>query len=343
MTQDMNHTFVKALRAVFVAVMMSLTGNHALAQVTVHGNVYGGGNLADVKTNTLVNMSAGTVAGNVFGGGKGDSNNFTCDKAMVGKEEDDNKCEDPGSVDNKDKGTKVIITNGTVGTLDGNGKLVEGTGNVYGGGEIGRVEWNTQVTIGEEGASGNGVAPDIKGSVFGAGKGLETHGYSALVRGNSTVIVQGKAKVRENVYGGGEMATVGRYWVKNIPTTKCEGESEPEPPGDLPNGMPYQQRKGGICRVTIQGNAQIGPDSGGTEDAGHVFGAGKGVDPHYSEGESKRMTQEYGMQIFTNDDELHKTAEELYYEFLQTLALVTNSYVTIDGSAAVKGSVYYWW
>ena len=336
----MNHTFVKALRAVFVAVMMSLTGNHALAQVTVHGNVYGGGNLADVKTNTLVNMSAGTVAGNVFGGGKGDSNNFTCDKAMVGKEEDDNKCEDPGSVDNKDKGTKVIITNGTVGTLDGNGKLVEGTGNVYGGGEIGRVEWNTQVTIGEEGASGNGVAPDIKGSVFGAGKGLETHGYSALVRGNSTVIVQGKAKVRENVYGGGEMATVGRYWVKNIPTTKCEGESEPEPPGDLPNGMPYQQRKGGICRVTIQGNAQIGPDSGGTEDAGHVFGAGKGVDPHYSEGESKRMTQEYGMQIFTNDDELHKTAEELYYEFLQTLALVTNSYVTIDGSAAVKGSVY---
>ena len=71
MTKDMNHTFVKALRAVFVAAMMSLTGSHALAQVTVYGNVYGGGNLADVKVNTRVNMSAGTVAGNVFGGGKG--------------------------------------------------------------------------------------------------------------------------------------------------------------------------------------------------------------------------------------------------------------------------------
>ena len=35
-----------------------------------------------------------------------------------------------------------------------------------------------------------------------------------------------------------------------------------------------------------------------------------------------------------------KTAEEAYLEFLQTLSLVTNSYVTIDGSAKVKGSVF---
>ena len=36
---------------------------------TIRGNVYGGGNLADVKTNTEVNISSGQVEGNVYGGG----------------------------------------------------------------------------------------------------------------------------------------------------------------------------------------------------------------------------------------------------------------------------------
>ena len=139
-------------------------GSGTSTGVVVRGNVYGGGNLADVKTNTEVNMSAGTVEGNVFGGGKGTGeNSFTCDKAMVGTEVDSNACEDPGSADNKDKGTKVTISNGTVGTLEGTGenqKLKEGTGNVYGGGEVGRVEWNTQVLIGVgtgKGTEGSGT------------------------------------------------------------------------------------------------------------------------------------------------------------------------------------------
>ena len=46
------------------------------------------------------------------------------------------------------------------------------------------------------------------------------------------------------------------------------------------------------------------------------------------------------MEPFVDDATTGKTAEELYLEFLQTLALVTNSNVTIDGSATVKGSVY---
>ena len=103
--------------------------------------------------------------------------------------------------ENKNKGTTVTISNGQV------------NGNVYGGGEVGRVEWNTQVKIGV--GTGNGpFAPVINGSVFGAGAGVATHGYAALVRGNSTVTIQGNAKVLQNVYGGGELATVGRYWVK---------------------------------------------------------------------------------------------------------------------------------
>lgn len=300
--------------------------------VAVHGNVYGGGNLADVKTNTEVNMSTGHVYGNVFGGGKGESSLFTCERAMVGVE-GSGAGADLTTAENKDKGTIVIISNGTVGTLEGeegSQTLKEGTGNVYGGGEIGRVEWNTQVKIGV--GTGEGTfAPVIYGSVFGAGKGLATHGYSALVRGNSTVTIQGGAQVGYNVYGGGEMSTVGRYWVKGI-NNNVDGA--PEAPEDLPVGMPYQQQSGGICSVTIQGSADIGYN-GATDEKGHVFGAGKGVSlPFVESGEDKsqKMTNTNEMVDFTNEGE--------YLEFLQTLSLVTNSYVTIDGSANVKGSVY---
>jgi hypothetical protein len=314
----------------------SVTISGTTTATQIKGNVYGGGEVGNVHTNTTVDVQGGTIARNVFGGGKGVEDLFTCEQAMVGVD-GEGACEDPDSNANKNKGTSVTISNGTVGTLN-NGTLVEGTGNVYGGGEIGRVEWNTQVTIGESNPTGNTVAPVIYGSVFGAGKGLDTHGYSALVRGNSTVTVQGNAKVEHNVYGGGEKSTVGRYWVKNIPTTLCGTETAPEAPAGLPDGMPYQQRSGGICRVTVQGSAQIGPDAGATTDAGHVFGAGKGVNPHYDASTSKKMINTN--QLVSFEATTGKTAEDLYLEFLQTLALVTNTYVTIDGDATIKGSVY---
>ena len=342
-------TYMNRYRLIYTLLLTALMASmNASAGVTIGGNVYGGGNLADVKTNTEVNMGGGTVAGNVFGGGKGSDYNFTCDKAMVGTEETGNACADPGSDANKNKGTKVTISNGTIGTLEGeegSQTLKAGTGNVYGGGEIGRVEWNTQVLIGV--GTGEGpFAPTIYGSVFGAGKGLSTHGYSALVRGNSTVTVGGGSRIGYNVYGGGEMSTVGRYWVKGIPAESCTGETAPDAPGDLPTGMPYQQRRGGICSVTIQGSAEIGYQ-GASDRKGHVFGAGKGVEPSFTADVTNRMVKtDDGGRLETFVDVTDaitgktKTAEELYLEFLQTLALVTNTDVTINGSAKVKGSVY---
>ena len=323
---------------------------------TVVGSVYGGGEESNVG-NTQVNICAAidgnnysvvegnpTINGNVYGGGKGKDDNFKCDKAMVGKEESNNACEDPGDETNINKGTRVIIGDGTV------------TGNVYGGGEVGRVEWNTQVTIGV----GEGT-PEIMGSVFGAGAGKETHGYSALVRGNSSVTVQGKAKVKQNIYGGGEKATVGRYWVKGIPATLCSGEDRPEEP-DVPNEMPYQTRSGGKCTVTIQGEAQIGAYEAADKYKGHVFGAGKGVEPNYvygtdnKAGWSRRMV-DYNPAKHTGDPgttwdyypDNHNyvweyfATEAKYLEFLQSLALVTSADVTINGSTSVtsvKGNVY---
>ena len=255
------------------------------------GDVYGGGNAADVIGNPTVNIGTALtvqlhesynsttrqytmsgdqdvkgayITGNVFGGGMGSDDTFTCEKAMVGKDGD--------GVDHPDGGTNVTIGNGTV------------NGNVYGGGEIGRVEKNTMVTIG----LGDGVAtgtptsaPVIKGHVFGGGKGKETHGYSALVRGNPTVIVQGNAKVRGSVYGGGEIASVARY---NVAKTAEEAAAN-----GVSVGMPYAlaNNTSGNCIVRIGGYAEIGPEysmnmvttRGKPDDAGHVYGAGQGILP----------------------------------------------------------------
>lgn len=346
----------------------------------IKGNVYGGGNLADIgKThlgkdsenntidiidkagNTFVNIgavrgaeilddnnnvagynytvvdlktSAGndykgiTIAGNVFGGGKGEaiSNNaeeysFRCGKAMV------------------TGGTNVCIGNGTVGILDGNNKLVTGTGNVYGGGEVGRVEESSRVTIGIGAGTGTPTnaesAPDIKGDVFGAGKGVKTHGYSALVRGHSYVTVEGNAKVGRSVYGGGEIASVGRY---NIAKTNDEY------PG-IEAGMPYSLKNqgSGYCYVTVKGYAEIGPDdmqmkgSEGPDDTGYVFGAGKGILPYEGYADSEKPWREHP----SNTKEEYDTEHEAdYLKYIETLALATQTYVTIDGYAFIKGSVY---
>ena len=330
----------------------------------VSGSVYGGGEESNVEGNTQVNITGGTITENVFGGGKGEADEFSCSKAMIGVN-NAGAGADLTTDENKNKGTTVTISNGQV------------NGNVYGGGEVGRVEWNTQVKIGV--GTGNGpFAPVINGSVFGAGKGKETHGYAALVRGNSTVTVQGNAKVLQNVYGGGELATVGRYWVKGVNDNVT---GAPTAPTATPDEMPYQTMSGGKCTVVVQGSAQVGPDSNVPITAGHVFGAGKGVTPNYVyTGEkanwSKRMVDynstkhpsegkgttwdyyeayteaqiantnfpKYVWEYFVDDADQsaanYKSGEDKYFEFLQTLALVTGTDVTIGGTAQVKGSVF---
>ena len=303
---------------------------------TVNGNVYGGGELGYVGEATLnssnvyewneesvdgglctVGISGGTVVGNVFGAGKGKADDFECEKALV-------------------RTTNV--------TISGTGTTVGG--NVYGGGEIGRVDQDTEVTIGDGTNSGAGTengdaSPTISGNVFGAGAGVETHGYSALVRNNATVTVQGNARVGHNVYGGGMIASVGQYGLDS-------------------NFMPETLKGGGNCRVTVKGYSVIG-----TSGEGHVFGAGKGINPFdaahdyidYTTDSTdkttkpKRMTKtpEEGKPwpaLYDNVGDGSKyiweyyTSQEKYFNFLQTLALGTDTYVTIDGNASVHGSVY---
>ena len=284
--------------------------------------------------------NAATITENVFGGGKGRAvasgdDAFSCEKAMIG-------------IENSGEGsTNVLIGNGTVGTLE-NGALKAGTGNVYGGGMIGRVEKHTSVTIGL--ATGTS-APNIMGSVFGAGQGIYTHGYSGLVRGNSTVIVQNHAKVGRSVYGGGEMATVGSFWVKGINDTEFSDKDNPKY-ADVPTGMPYALKNGGQCTVTVKDYVEIGPDNmkmtadGGPDDTGYVFGAGRGMlpykNPDYTsidytsddniEGKPWRIDSNGDKEFYDNDAD--------YLQFIETLALVNKTEVTIGGNAFIKGSVY---
>lgn len=367
----------KFLKVVLMAALLQVASVTAMAQdpgeggsgessgdeqqttgVVVHGSVFGGGNLGDVGThddqsprstgnyvwkdrdgnvitaNTAADKMTGVstvtitsdkaeVWGNVFGGGKGEAKTFECEKGMVYQ-------------------TKVEITKGTVGTLvgdEGSQTLKEGTGNVYGGGEVSRVEGNTVVTIGAD-----ETVPVIRGSVFGAGAGVETHGYSALVRGTSTVTVQGSAQVWHNVYGGGEMASVGKYKikVKNDPLTPSDA------PSSLPVGMPYLLERGGTCNVTIQGSAEIGKEN--VASTGHVFGAGKGLNPKM---DYDYVTEENYTGEGSYQEDGHKpkrmvsgntwdyfASKDAYLQFVETFALSGEADLTISGSANVWGSVY---
>ena len=289
---------------------------------TIKGNVYGGGELGCVGTFTIssdyrtfiwqdtdgvtntddndkntgicnveIDGSSAVIDGHVFGAGKGKDDTFWCEKGIA-------------------YSTNVSIKNGTV------------NGNVYGGGEVGRVETDTQVKIGDgDGTVGGASAPTITGSVFGGGAGVETHGYSALVRGNTTVTVEGNAGIGHSVYGGGEIASVGRYALDA-------------------QKMPSILQGGGYCYVTVKGHAAIVDD---------VFGAGKGVTPHFDKDNadlskrSRRMTLKSDWESQVGADRFYwdyLESESDYSTYLETLALATHPEVTIDGSAAVSGSVF---
>ena len=348
-------------QSVTSAGVYTMSGDNTVLGAYITGNVYGGGNLADVGKydvvndhvdmtgHTNVNICAKydegtekyvavpfaaanvTIGGNVFGGGAGSTGTFKCEKAMVTGE------------------TNVRIGNGTV------------AGTVYGGGEIARVETNTHVTVGYgDGATTATVtsAPIINGDVFGAGAGANTHGYAALVRGNTNVTVEGRAKIGQNIYGGGEIASVGKYKVK-------KGQNDPEgAPDDVEVGMPYTTHDGGICTVIVKGYAEVGPDdmqmkkAGGPDDTGYVFGAGKGILPYEKLGTDnipKRMTfdsngdyyEEYTYAWYngsgaTDHPDPNRGTDYVanYLKYIETLALSTTTYVTIGEHAFIKGSVY---
>ncbi len=135
-------------------------------------------------------------------------------------------------------------------------------GDVYGGGMEGQVTVNAIVEMSSgvvgtpgkpNGTTNNGIPVCLVakgGRVFGGGKGTTTNKQDGLVQGNTSVTISGSAKVLMNVYGGGEMASVGS--------------------GDL------NDKSSGVATVTISGG-EVGPLDGSAHN-GYVFGGGKGLD-----------------------------------------------------------------
>lgn len=316
-------------RSYFYAAQFSATNTgsitNTLTDCTVLTNFYGGGNLGGVVGNVTSTLAGSTIIkGSAFGAGY---------SASVPEVTIYNKDKVAPAIDVKTgiitpqsggTGTTYTWTNKTSinGTslstsspiaTDTDGKKyyftevsLENLGSVTGNVTL-TIQGNTHVegTV----AEGDYMADSGTGSVYGGGD-------ESAVMGNADVIVTDDAKVLGNVYGGGNIGSVGT------------------------------SASGGKTTVSINGNAEIGPDgmkmtaAGGPDNAGMVFGAGRGtVDPLYDDPTYKNVViTDKGKQAviaaMTDDDLNAKLAT------LETLAYVNETEVTIGGTAFVKGSVY---
>lgn len=147
---------------------------------TINGGIYGGGygatdyyekataankskflTVASVYGNTNVNIYGGNIGGNIYGGGAGVAATGTA-----------------GSATEFIDIAKVYgNTNVTIAPTDPDWTF---TGNIYGGGALGSVDGNTNVTI---------LGGNITGDVFGAGQGEEGYPNKAKVTGSTNVTI----------------------------------------------------------------------------------------------------------------------------------------------------------
>ena len=127
-----------------------MTAGNATAGVKVHGNVYGGGNLADVGQTVTVNVSGGEIDGDVYGGGALANTNI-------------------GNVSGYGTESEVISSTSTYTTIVSlTGGIING--DAYGGG-LGRAEVKAADAVGEPGDPGykpavEAVSP-IEAKVYG--------------------------------------------------------------------------------------------------------------------------------------------------------------------------------
>ena len=159
---------------------------------------------------------------------------------------------------------KLTLNATTVGTLVA-GNLVDGTGNVYGGGEESKVQDSTIVTI--TGAS------LVYGNVFGAGKGKDTDTNMARVGGSCTVTLDGAdARVLHNIYGGGELSMVNGNTQVNIVAGKVGATDNPA----STDGFVFGGGKGNISNplfANVKGNTHVTMSGGTVHNT--LFGGGE--------------------------------------------------------------------
>ena len=191
--------------------------------------------------------------------------------------------------------------------------------NVYGGGNEAAVYGSTKVNIGTE--IGNPIAMEsstatpnvlgayITGTVYGAGKGVETDPDAAIVTGNTQVNMAG-GHISRSIYGGGELGSVGTF-------TETYTTQELHPYHAV--GEPKTCKEGtGLTEVKISGGQvglvrQLMPDPSrptSDDDYGYVFCACKGV------------------------------SDSVTYAKANLLAICGSSHLVISDNALIAASVY---
>ncbi|MBQ9200869.1 MAG: chitobiase/beta-hexosaminidase C-terminal domain-containing protein [Bacteroidales bacterium] len=148
-------------------------------------------------------------------------------------------------------------------------------GAVFGSGENGHVLDSTLVMV-SGGHVGNGKRHgeytwinNYVGNVYGGGRGLDrtiensttVSPFAGRVFGSTNVVVSG-GHIHQNVYGGGSLASVGRY-----------KRYMADPESERYNTITYADADKGTCYVTVTGGI-IGIDG---DNNGHVFGSSRGT------------------------------------------------------------------
>ena len=199
--------------------------------------------LGNVKSTKLTIDGDAWIMGNVYGGGE------------MGKVSGYHT----NTTDEKNYGSEIVISNGTIGVEVRDGETVQKA---------------TVPVPGSYPESGNSTVKYTYGSVYGGGMGRDEHDASANqnhggeVTSNTKVTISGEnTKVRACVYGSGEMAFVGGDTYVNI----SDGE---------------------IGRNEVKNLSD--PDAGyvlyGGATMGNVYGGGKGSLGHFHTGQVKGNT-----------------------------------------------------
>ena len=176
-------------------------------------------------------------------------------------------------------------------------------GNVYGGGEIGKVTENTQVKI-------NGGT--MEGSVYGGGQGVDTLETAGLVQGNTTVHMK-DGTVERSIYGGGELGSVGTFTTQTVTYGANAGAN-----AGKTVDVPVTCTSGGLAKVIVSGGhvgheGSLMPVEGANpddDDRGWIFCGSQGL------------------------------ADSITYYKAIAMGVVDSTYLEIDGTAVITASVY---
>ncbi len=234
-------------------------GNIGTTGGAVDGNLFGSGRGIDtymagstptlntasglVHGNTYVTMSGGNVKNNLYGGGymasvTGNANVEVTGAALVGVSSNTDGGKVFGACCGVDN-VSGIAFNPDFAKIYGNtivnihGANVNILSNVYGGGKLGAVGGNTNVTIAEA----------TLNNVYGAGQGVENDPHDPINNADvcqSTNVTMTSGTVNGSVYGGGEFGSVG-----------------------IPSDPTSAPANGAVSTVNIEGGHVLGSAFGG--------------------------------------------------------------------------------